>query len=196
MFIVIGSFIFLYLLTKSKLISPMKLFKKAICAVCLAVVFSSTYQCSSPKNIAVSTPLNNTIAEFDQKIVFQEWYAGIKVGGTGINLFIPVVETNSNLQLDSVYFRNMKGKLIKGHSTYSVVLKNDSPYYQPNPSNEVTNPFDLSPEECLITYIENGKTKYMKASKINEKAGTYYDAGHPSLYETASSRTLATIDED
>lgn len=174
----------------------MKLFKKAIYAICFVIVFSSTYHCSSPKMAVLPSPHKTPTLKLEEKIVFQEWYAGIKVGGTGINLFIPVVGTNSNLKLDSVYFRNMKGKLIKGDSTYSVVLKNDSPYYEPNPSNEITNPFGLTPEECMITYNENGKTKYLKASKINERAGTYYDKGHPSLYTTATSSILATVDED
>lgn len=174
----------------------MKLFKKALFAISFAIVFSSTYQCTSPKSVFASTSQQNSIPEYKQGIVFQEWYAGIKVGGTGINMFIPVVGINSDIQLDSVYFRNMKGKLIKGDSTYSVVLKNDSPFYEPNPSNQLTNPFGLTPEECMISYNENGKTIYLKASKINERAGTYYDKGHPSFYSTPTSSILATVDED
>lgn len=172
----------------------MNLLKKALYATFLAVIISSTFQCASPKVNSVSKEIPEITVK--DPIVFQEWYAGIKVGGTGINLFVPSTLIQNNMELDSVYFRNMKGKLIKGERNYSVVLVNDSPYYQPNPSNETTNPFNLTGNECIIAYKENGETKYLKVSKINERAGAYYENGPPLMQNFSSKSVLATLDED
>ena len=174
--------------------NPMKPLKKATYAMFLILIFSTLYQCSSPKSANNNVVDNTVLPQLEEKIVFQEWFAGIKVGGTGINMFIP--ELDNNILLDSVYFRNMKGKLIKKDGMYSVVLKNDSPHYIPNPSNKETNPFNLTPEECMITYKNNGITKYIKVASVTEKAGTYYENGPPSIYEHKPSSVIATVEED
>ncbi|MEZ4801614.1 MAG: hypothetical protein R2797_02495 [Gelidibacter sp.] len=172
----------------------MNLLKKAMNATIFAVIISSTFQCASPK----VAPTQQPISEFQMQdpIVFQEWYAGIKVGGTGINMFVPKFNTDKNIQIDSVYFRNMKGKLVSGDSMYSVVLKNDSPNYVPNPSTAITNPFNLTPNECIISYTENGQIKYLKIASIVEKAGTYYEDGPPAIYDNVSTRAVATVEQD
>lgn len=130
-------------------------------------------------------------------IAFQEWYAGIKVGGTGINVFVPVVNKEDNIQIDSVYFRNLKGKLVSNHGRYTATLKNDSPYYtfkiQEKPDDY---PFTLGINECAISYIENGEVKYLKVTDLNEKRGVYYENGPPSIYERASSTVIASNDEE
>lgn len=172
----------------------MNLLKKAMNAVFFTVIISCTFQCASPKVAAVP----QTISELNLKnpVVFQEWYAGINVGGTGVNLFIPKFESDKNIQVDSVYFRNMKGKLVMSETKYSVILKNDSPHYIPNPSNSKTNPFNLTPDECVISYTENGQTKYLKVANIIEKAGTYYENGPPSIYKASTTTKMATVEED
>jgi hypothetical protein len=172
----------------------MKLLKKAMNAVFLAVIISSTFQCTSSK-VAVA-PKEISELKLQDPIVFQEWYAGIKVGGTGVNMFIPKFKTKPNIQADSVFFRNMKGKLVDRDAMYSVVLKNDSKEYVSNPSNADTNPFNLKGDECMIRYTENGETKYLKIASVVEKAGTYYENGPPSIYQTIPSSVIATLDED
>ena len=56
--------------------------------------------------------------------------------------------------------------------------------------------FTLTDNECAISYVENGQTKYMKIININEVEGTYYENGPPSIYANNSSTILATSDED
>ncbi len=172
----------------------MNLLKKAMNAVFFAVIITSTFQCTTPK-VAVA-PKETPELILKKPVIFQEWYAGINVGGTGINMFISKFDTDRNIEVDSVYFRNMKGKLVNIDNMYSVVLKNDSPYYEPNPSNAKTNPFNLTPNECIIRYTENGKVNYGKTASIIEKAGTYYENGPPSIYERAPSAIIATTEED
>ncbi len=172
----------------------MKLLKKAMNAVIFAAIISSTFQCTSTK-LAVA-PKEISELKLEEPIFFQEWYAGIKVGGTGVNLFIPKFKTKPNIQADSVFFRNMKGKLVDRDAMYSVVLKNDSKNYVPNQSNKETNPFNLKGDECIVRYTENGQTKYLKIASAVEKAGTYYENGPPSIYQNIPSNIIATVDEE
>ena len=172
----------------------MNLLKKAMNAIFFAAIVSTVIQCTSPKMAVAPNEIQEL--KLQEPIVFQEWYAGIKVGGTGVNMFIPKFKTNPNIQADSVFFRNMKGKLVDRDAMYSVVLKNDSPNYIANPSNAQTNPFNLTPNECMIKYTENGQTKYLKMANVVEKIGTYYENGPPSIYENSSPSVIATVDED
>ena len=117
-------------------------------------------------------------------ISFQEWYAGIKIGGTGMNVFVPIVNKGDNIKIDSVYFRNLKAKLVEDSGRYTAVLKNKSPYYtfkkaEPDPNF----PFTLEDNECAISFEENGVVKYVKVSDISEKRGVYYENGPPSIYQ-------------
>jgi len=130
-------------------------------------------------------------------IAFQEWYAGIKVGGTGINVFVPVVNKEDHIKIDSVYFRNLKGKLVSNHGRYTATLKNKSPYYTFKIAEKDDDfPFTLSNNECAISFIENGKVKYLKVTDLSEKQGTYYENGPPSIYENTLSTAVASNDSD
>jgi hypothetical protein len=172
----------------------MNLLKKSMNAALFAVIVSSTFHCNS-QVVAVNSKGTSELT-LQKPVLFQEWYAGINIGGTGINMFIPKFDAKRKILVDSVYFRNMKGKLVSKDTMYSAVLKNDSPYYVPNPSNAQTNPFNLTPNECMIKYSENGQIKYLKIVSIVEKAGTYYENGPPSIYESSPTSILATVEED
>ncbi|MGJ8591401.1 MAG: hypothetical protein ACSHXF_02565 [Aquaticitalea sp.] len=172
----------------------MNLLKKTTIVILCAIAISSTIQCTSSKSALA--PQQITEVKLQKPIIFQEWYAGIKVGGTGVNMFIPKFESNPNMKVDSVFFRNMKGQLIEKDAMYSVILKNDSKDYVPNPSNQTTNPFNLTGDECMIAYSENGQTKYLKIATAVEKAGTYYENGPPSIYDNSPASIIATVDED
>ncbi len=171
----------------------MKSIKTATYAIFLTLVFTSNFQSFSQK---LSIPEVTPVLKLD-KVIFQEWYAGIKVGGTGINIFFPNLKSDQNIQLETVYFRNMIGKIQKEDAIYSAVLKNDSPHYTWQPAKKPADyPFDLADNECVISYKENGATKYLKVASIEEKAGTYYENGHPSIYDKDPTTRMATVDED
>jgi hypothetical protein len=127
-----------------------------------------------------------------ETILFQEWYAGIEVGGTGINVFVPIVNQNSDIVIDSVYFRNLKGKLIQKDGKYFASLENTSKLYTFKKSKKPADyPFNLKDNECVITYTENGKSKYFKVTQLNEVAGTYYENGPKSIYTGDSDSRIA-----
>lgn len=173
----------------------MKNLKKAIYAIVFTCTLSSFYQCASPK---VATTNFEQQPPFTIKpVVFQEWYAGIKVGGTGINVFVPVSNVNEGIVFNEVYFRNLKGKLVKSGNKYTAVLKNPSRHYTfQKPEKPSDYPFDLKDNECVISYVENGQTKYHKIVSLNEVAGTYYENGPPSIYARSNTRSMATLDEE
>lgn len=173
----------------------MKNLKKAIYAIVFICTLSSFFQCASPKvattNFEQQTPF--TV----KSVVFQEWYAGIKVGGTGINIFVPVTNVNDGIVLNEVYFRNLKGKLVKNGHKYTAVLKNPSRNYTFQKAEKSADyPFDLKDDECVISYQEKGQTKYHKIVSLNEVAGTYYENGPPSIYSRSSTNSMATLDEE
>ena len=181
----------------------MNLLKKAMNATILTVFVLSAFNCSSPKQMISQEKSNTKISlqekttfQFDQ-IQFQEWYAGINVGGTGFNIFLPNIINDENVVLENVYFRNLTGKLVKGKGMYSANLKNNSlDYTFEYPVKPADYPFDLKPNECVISYKENGQIKYTKIASLEEKAGTYYENGPPSIYNNSPSSVIATVEED
>lgn len=173
----------------------MKLLKKAYYAIVFTVIIATTLQCASSKEVV--TTFEDPTAFKVKPVYFQEWYAGIKVGGTGINIFVPVVNESENITIDSIYFRNLKGKLVKKDGKYLAILKNKLRQYIFKKAERPDDyPFTLTDNECAISYIENEQTKYIKITNINEVAGTYYENGPPSIYTNNASSIVATSDDD
>jgi len=157
--------------------------KKTSILLCALVIAFTTYQCSSSKyQLQEESSLN------PNKVYFQEWYAGIKVGGSGVNIYFPNLEGSKAIVIDSVYFRKMSGKLTKGRARYSAILKRPSQHYD-NISEAYNNdekkkalkainfPFLLKHDECVISYLEDGAKKYLKIKGITEREGIYYEDG-------------------
>ena len=173
----------------------MKLLKNAAYAIVFIVVYGTTNFCVAQNSNARITfqkqaPFNVNSASF------QEWYAGIKVGGTGINIFLPITDVAQNVEITHVYFRNLTSELIKIKGTYSAQLKNDSPYYTfTKPEASADYPFKLKDNECVVAYIESGKTKYFKITKITEFAGTYYENGPPAIYARENAKDIVAIED-
>ncbi|MDG5491142.1 hypothetical protein [Psychroserpens sp. SPM9] len=173
----------------------MKLFKKMTFAILFVTVIATTFQCASSKVVATQfeqdTPFNI------KPVAFQEWYAGIKIGTTGLNVFLPLTNVDQNVTIDSIYFRNLKGKLQEKGEKYIATLQNTTKGYTFKKSERPADyPFMLQDYECVISYIENGVTKYYKITQLNEVAGTYYENGPPSLYLKSASSGMATLDDD
>jgi hypothetical protein len=175
----------------------MKLLKKAFFAIVITAFVASTFQCAGQKEVMKSVTFEEPTSLDVLPVYFQEWYAGIEVGGTGINVFVPIANDNEDIIIDSLYFRNLKGKLVKKDGKYTATLENPSKLYTfKKPEKTDDYPFTLADNECAISYIQNGVTKYFKVSQLNEVAGTYYENGPPSIYEGRSTTILATTDDE
>lgn len=173
----------------------MNLLKKVTFAIAFAAILSSTFQCASSK--ATPTQFEEQAPFIVKTVSFQEWYSGIKIGTTGLNVFLPVTNVNQNIVIDSIYFRNLKGKLENKDGRYTGVLKNTYKGYKFKKSDRpVDYPFTLLDNECVMSYIENGVIKYYKIKQLNEVAGVYYENGPPSLYVKSTSSGMATVDDD
>ncbi len=178
----------------------MNLLKKAMKAIFLCVIF---FGCMSnfAQNQKILKSQESTFQEQPSFQLndahFQEWYAGIKVGGTGFNIILPNITNDENIVFQNVYFRNLTGKVIKGKGKYSATLKNSSPDYTwEYPEKPADYPFDLTPDECVISYKENGQLKYLKIAALTEKAGAYYENGPPLIYDSSPNSVLATVDDE
>jgi len=173
----------------------MKNLKKVSYIIVYAMAISFAFQCASPK---LTTPNLEQQTPFTVKpVTFQEWYAGIKVGGTGINIFLPISNSDEGVSFNEVFFRNLRGNLIKEEGQYTSVLKHPSRLYTFKKADRPMDyPFKLKDDECVISYTENGQLKYYKIKAINEVAGTYYENGPPSIYAQSSANGMASLDEE
>lgn len=155
--------------------------KKFIFTLIVLCITFSVFQCSSSKYRLQKTSVLSPIGPY-----FQTWVAGIKDGGSGYHIYFPNLNPNDKVKMDSVYFRGLKGKLIKRPAMYTSQLKKPSPYDR-DMSIEAANkqedktffPFELNRMECVISYIDAGETKYLKVSGLSEKEGIYYPGSAP-----------------
>ena len=174
----------------------MTLLKKATYAIVFTVIYGTAFSGLAQNKVSTATFVEQAPFKVNQ-VYFQEWYAGIKVGGTGINIFLPITNVEENIEINQVYFRNLTGKLTKKDGKYYALLKNKSPHYTFKKSEAPANyPFVLGDNECAVSYIEDGITKYLKIEANNEVAGTYYENGPPSIYSRSSSSGVAALDEE
>ncbi len=160
----------------------MKPLKRIFTILTTSVLTMSFLQCSSSKfKLQEKAPL-----EYNRPY-FQEWVAGIKDGGSGVNIYFPNLVIKNNAIVDSVFFRKMKGKLRNGKASYFASLRKEKPQdidMSGDPKAEYGNkipefPFDLEYDECVVSYIENGETKYFKIVDMKEKEGEYYPTSPP-----------------
>ncbi len=170
-------------------IQKMKLLKNISFLLLVVLLMSSFSQCSSAQKLEKNTSIN-----FGD-VYCQKWVAGIREGGSGINLFIPVTKSNKNIQLDSVYFRGKATKLVLAYDSLHYVgkFKNIEKHSRDiimssEPKEEYGNqapqlpkkiPFELERSECVVSYKDNKSTKYVKIDNINEKPMVSYPSAPP-----------------
>lgn len=151
----------------------------------ILVLFIFT-NCSTAQKLQKSAPIS--LGE----VYSQSWVAGVKGGGSGINLFIPVLnELPPNMQLDSVYFRGKGTKLEiaannpslyigrfsgKFNQKQDIIMSNDSKeeYGNQLPIKQEEIPFDLKDNECVVSYKDSNSSKYFKIENITEKKSEHY----------------------
>ena len=150
----------------------MKTSRKLLKLLFLGLISVSFSQCASTMKLQKESPI--TFGEVYSK----SWIAGVKGGGSGTNLFI---ETKTEgILLDSVYFRGKTSKLktkpnnkfvfigrfLSTSNTKKNLLSEDSDDIRP----EVKDfPFQLEDNECVVTYMHEGKINYYKISNIIER---------------------------
>ncbi|ULC59782.1 hypothetical protein MBM09_02110 [Flaviramulus sp. BrNp1-15] len=125
---------------------------------------------------------------------YQNWVAGVKGGGAGFNLFIPIKANINKVVLDSVYFKNKKTKLEYVNDSLLVgrfktemnqkedIIMSNEPYAEYGnkaPQLPEKIPFELKEDECVISYKEGENTKYYKLSNVFKKQSEFYPRAQP-----------------
>ncbi len=154
--------------------------------IVFSIVLSAFTNCSSAQKLEKQVPFKVG------NVYCQSWVAGVKGGGSGINIFIPIENSlNKTIQLDSVYFRGRASKLefktinpslfigrfLSSTNQSKELIMSDTPHAEygnkpPEPLSEI--PFKLNPNECVISYIEDDKTLYYKIENVAEKRAIPY----------------------
>jgi len=140
------------------------------------VVFIALMGCSNAYKLQKTAPFQHSRA------YFQNWTSAIKIGSSGYNFHIANLTPANNVVIDSVFFRNVKGRLIPDKGKYVCQLVKRDPISKGYALKTIKDfPFDISNRACVISYRENGETKYFKISDIIENEGIYYEDGPPNI---------------
>lgn len=135
-------------------------------SVLVLILLLSLFNCASGPKLQKAIP-----SEF-KDAYFQKWNAGIKDGGSGIKIFIEL--NDASIQLDSIYFRESVTKLF--------VYPNNKNLYVGKYRFNVTRskiPFNLSNNDCVVSYIYKEETLYFKISNLTEEMPLNYPISHP-----------------
>ncbi len=158
--------------------------------ILMAMIFTG---CSSQKKLQTETPFVLGLA------TSQKWVGGMEQSGTGYVLSIPITNMLiEKVDLQEVYFRSNIAKIVieEKDDTMMVVAKykNSKPdiIMHADPKEEIGNQpptldkkskkafsFELGPKEAILSFIENDIIKYVKITKIKEKAPKIFPAAKP-----------------
>jgi len=155
-------------------------FKTVFTRIGLCSILIAFTQCASSQKIDKVAPVT-----FKQPY-FQNWVAGIKGGGAGFMVYLPIDE-NPDVKLEEIYFKGKSVKLERkrneavyvGRYTDPKTLRDENlimsgdrkEEFKNKPPGEVEKkiPFELKADECVISYTKDGKIGYFKLDKLPEK---------------------------
>ena len=149
----------------------MKLIRKTFRFLSLAIMSIGFAQCASTMKLEKEAP-----TAFGE-VYCQNWVAGVKGGGSGTNIFIETLK--DDVVLDSVYFRGKTSKLTTKPTNKKLFIgrflstSNTEKFNFKEKADDKAiggnSPFELDNNECVVSYIKDGKTRYYKLSNIIER---------------------------
>ncbi|MBC8755295.1 hypothetical protein H2O64_11460 [Kordia sp. YSTF-M3] len=157
---------------------------KKILFILLLIGFTN---CSTSQKIALQEKIPFKIVS----AFAQEWTAGQKEGGSGLNVHITIQNLNKDsITLNDFYFRGRKTTLEDASTNNNglyvahfinspekdIILHKDHKHEAGNepPHLKGKFPFTLENDEGVISYTENGTLKYYKVKNIVDKFPVYY----------------------
>jgi hypothetical protein len=165
----------------------MKIQNQFIGFISFIVILICFTQCSSAQKLQEK-------ASFELgQVTFQKWVAGIQGGGSGYHMLIHVVSNKNNVAFDSIYFRGYRAKIDIEKINYVAYIKTETnqrkdiimsnngndEFGNKSPLKESDFPFKLADNECVISYIENKTTKYIKVKNLIENPMEEYPSAPP-----------------
>jgi hypothetical protein len=164
----------------------MKTIKNITQLIAIVFVMTGFSNCAGSKKLQQEAPFTMGT------VYYEKWVAGVKGGGSGINLGMTLTKLPEDIVLDSVYFRGMKAPLVKettekgilylAHFKTELNKKKDIISHE-DPKMEVGNeppsiqekiPFELKENEAVISYLHKGKKRYYKIEGIKAKPQVAY----------------------
>lgn len=145
--------------------------------------------CSSQKKLQTEVPFEIGTASV------QEWLGGKEESGTGYLVSVPVFAITKDVNFQEMYYQgqiaqvttetNSDGITVKAnfvhashkpdlimHADPKKEVGNQPPSLQEDPNMEF--PFELEPQEAVLSYIVKNRIKYVKISGIKEKEALIY----------------------
>jgi hypothetical protein len=156
----------------------MKWIKTIILSVVTLSFMASFSQCSKEQRLEKKAPM-----EFGE-VYYKKNAQAVRDLEPSLTLYIPIQEDSIKIELDSVYFKGKSAKLVQSTQnlyfsrfimkpayTEDIILSSDMAEEHKNklPKRDSKIPFELKPNECIISYKMGGETKYYKISNIKEK---------------------------
>lgn len=150
-------------------------------------IFLGSCKVSNPADIRRTPPF-----EFLETPYFQSWVAGVRGGGSGINVFIPYKNLNS-ITPDSLHFRGQRTAVIfEGQNIIGrfktiqnqgagVVLSSDLLMEAKNsllPMAE-RSPFELHIADCVLSYKADNKRYYYKVEGLQQRPKIVFPSSTP-----------------
>ena len=119
----------------------------------------------------------------------QKWVAGIKEGGSGLNIYAIINDIPEGVTLKEFYFRGKSVDVKTSKDPIFVAYYKDDinkgVIMDNNPTNEAANippeisPFKLENNEAILSYDYNNKVYYHKILNIEEKQTIAYPSMAP-----------------
>ena len=157
-----------------------------ISAIILLSISASCGTCKTEKESFVLT--QNT--PFTVKNSYcQKWVAGIKEGGSGLNIYAIINDISEGVTLKEFYFRGKsvdvktsKDPIFRGYYkndiNKGVIMDNNSIIEAANTPLKIS-PFKLENNEAILSYDYNNKVYYHKILNIEEKQTIAYPSMAP-----------------
>jgi len=157
--------------------------KSSILIVFVASLFMN---CKGSKEIVFESKTSFTIED----IYFQKWVAGVKGGGSGINVHLTFQNLTEKIELQTLYFRGNASPIYSNLNTPNrfiasfITKQNRDIIMDGNTLKESQNtppekiPFTLDDNDVVISFTENGTLKYFKVEDIKEKPMVAYPAAN------------------
>jgi len=138
---------------------------------CLLFCFLCLFSCASQKNLQTEIPF-----ELGKATCFQ-YIGGLEESGSGTELRIPLsIFDNAVVEVQHVYFRGKEAKasmrMLENKQVVVVRIPNNLP------ESSETKKLALESDEAVLSYKENGETKFTKVQDIKQKP--------PLLYKSAA----------
>ena len=152
-------------------------FQKSISIFILALTLFSFSNCGNAKPGVESIQFQQNPPLLIEGVNAQKWMAGIQEGGTGTNLFVPVLNIKEGVVFKDLYFR---GQVIEAKTDprvrvrYIGYFKDEKKDFvmDSDPVNEAQNkprtpfPFDLKNDEAVFSYAYQNIVSYYKITGV------------------------------